>query len=147
MITIAVCETIVATPNAVWDSIEDIESHTRWMQDAVRIWFTSEQRTGVGATFECLTRVGPLSTIDRFVVTQWDPGRVLGIEHRGAVTGTAEFRLHDARDGSTRFCWEERLRFPWWFGGVVGEQAAKPVLRSVWRRNVARLETSIELPG
>jgi len=147
VITITVCETIDATPDAVWDAIEDIESHTEWMQDAVRIWFTSEQHTGVGATFECLTRVGPLSTVDRFAVTRWEPGRVLGIEHRGAVTGTAEFRLRDTHEGSTRFCWEERLRFPWWFGGVAGEQAAQPVLRSVWRRNVARLKASIEQPG
>jgi carbon monoxide dehydrogenase subunit G len=147
VITITVCETIDATPDAVWDAIEDIESHTEWMQDAVRIWFTGEQHTGVGATFECLTRVGPLSTLDRFAVTRWEPGRVLGIEHRGAVTGTAEFRLRDTHEGSTRFCWEERLRFPWWFGGVAGEQAAQPVLRSVWRRNVARLKASIEQPG
>ena len=147
MIMITVCETIRATPDAVWHAIEDIESHTEWMQDAVRIWFTSEQHTGVGATFECLTRVGPLSTVDRFVVTRWEPGRVLGIEHRGAVTGTAEFRLRDTHEGSTRFCWEEQLRFPWWFGGAAGEQAAQPVLRSVWRRNVARLKASIEQPG
>jgi hypothetical protein len=147
VITIAVCETIGATPAAVWASIEDIESHTQWMQDAIRIWFTSEEHEGVGATFECLTRVGPLSTVDRFVVTEWVPGRVLGIEHRGAVTGTAEFRLRDEGGESTRFCWEERLRFPWWFGGVVGEQAAKPVLGRLWKGNVARLKASIERPG
>ena len=43
------------------------------MHDAVRITFQSEQHGGVGAEFECLTRVGPLFTTDRFVVTRWDP--------------------------------------------------------------------------
>jgi hypothetical protein len=42
----------------------------------------------------CLTRVGPLFTTDRFVVTQWRPGELMGIEHRGAVTGDADSALN-----------------------------------------------------
>jgi hypothetical protein len=113
------------------------------MQDAVRIPFTTEQRRGVGAAFECLTRVGPFSTTDHFVVTEWIPGKVMGIEHRGAVTGTGEFRLRDERDGRTRFCWEEHVRLPWWFGGAI-ERIGKRVLHHVWKGNVARLKASIE---
>jgi hypothetical protein len=144
VITITVCETIGAPPEAVWRAVERIETHTEWMKDAVRITFTSDRHRGVGASFDCLTRVGPLFTTDRFVVTQWREGEKIGIEHRGAVTGDAEFRLRPDADDATRFCWEERLRFPWWLGGVVGEQAGKPVLRCIWRGNVARLKESVE---
>ena len=126
--------------DAVWRAVEHIESHTEWMQDAVRITFKSEQHSGVGAEFECLTRVGPLFTTDRFVVTRWRPGELMGIEHRGAVTGDAEFRLGRSGAERTEFCWEERLRFPWWLGGVVGEQVGRPgaAPRLEWQRGAPR---------
>jgi uncharacterized protein YndB with AHSA1/START domain len=146
-ITITVCTTIEAPPATVWAAVEHIESHTEWMKDAVRITFESEQHSGVGAEFECLTRVGPLVTTDRFIVNQWRPGELMGIEHRGAVTGDAEFRLTPGDNESTRFCWEERLRFPWWLGSVVGERVGAPVLRRLWTGNVARLKASIERAG
>lgn len=144
MITITVCDTIHAPREAVWQAVERIETHAEWMKDAVRITFTSPQHSGVGASFECLTRVGPLFTTDRFVVTQWRPGELMGIEHRGAVTGDAEFRLDSTPGDATRFCWEERVRFPWWLGGPLGEQVGKPILRHIWGGNVARLKASIE---
>jgi Polyketide cyclase / dehydrase and lipid transport len=147
VITITVCDTIDAPRDRVWHAVERIETHTEWMKDAVRITFTSPQHSGVGASFECLTRVGPLFTTDRFVVTQWRPGEVMGIEHRGAVTGDAEFRIGAAPGDATRFCWEERLRFPWWLGGLIGEQVGKPILRHIWQGNVARLKASIERAG
>lgn len=143
-VTITVCTTIGAAPDAVWAAIERVESHVDWMQDAVRITLTTANDRGVGAEFECLTRVGPLSLEDRFVVTRWEPGAVMGIEHRGAVTGTGEFRLCPSGDGHTWFCWEERLRFPWWLGGAVGEHVGAPVLRRMWRRNLVRLGETIE---
>ena len=143
-VTIRVCTSIAAPPDAVWAAVEHIESHTEWMKDAVRITFASEQHRGVGARFECLTRVGPLFTTDRFVVTRWEPGRGMGIEHRGAVTGDAEFVLTPEGAQATGFCWEERLRFPWWLGSVVGERVGAPVLRRIWRGNVARLKATIE---
>ena len=143
-ITVKVCTTIDAPPDAVWSAVENIESHTTWMKDAVRITFKSEQHSGIGAEFECLTRIGPLFTTDRFVVTEWHPGELMGIEHHGAVKGDAEFRLAPEGTDRTRFCWEERLRFPWWLGSVVGERVGGPVLRHLWGGNVARLKASIE---
>ena len=127
----------------MWSAIERIETHTEWMQDAVSIEFESEQREGVGTAFACLTRVGPLSTTDHFVVTGWEPPTLMAIEHRGAVKGDADFRLRDVA-GRTEFCWEERLRFPWWMGGPVGEQIGRPVLRRLWHGNVERLKAMVE---
>ena len=48
------------------------------------------------------------------------------------------------RGSRTRFTWTERLRFPWWMGGPVGALAAKPILRAVWRRNLATLKQLVE---
>ena len=127
-------------PDRLWRRLERIEDHVEWMADARSITFLGSQRRGVGTTFDCRTAIGPLRTTDRMVVTEWSPNRALAIEHRGVVTGRGRFTLRRRRGGRTRFCWEERLQFPWWMGGPVGAFVAKPVLRAVWRRNLARLE-------
>jgi uncharacterized protein YndB with AHSA1/START domain len=144
VIRIRVCTTIDAPPVDVWRAVEHIERHPDWMRDAVSVTFRSEARSGVGAEFDCLTRVGPVVNHDRVVVTRWEPGRVMGIEHRGAVTGDAEFRLEPRYPDRTRFCWEERLRFPWWLGGIAGERVGGQVLRRIWSGNVARLKDQVE---
>jgi hypothetical protein len=132
--------TIGVSPRQLWHSLEAIEDHVQWMADAREIRFASGQRRGVGTEFDCVTRVGPFRTTDRMVVTSWKPGREMGIEHRGVVTGRGHFTLRPRRGGRTRFTWEERLSFPWWMGGPVGALAAKPVLRRLWRRNLRALD-------
>ena len=143
MIEVRVCTTIGAPVGDVWSTIERIERHTEWMRDAVSIEFEGAQREGVGTAFSCLTRIGPLSTTDRFVVTGWHPPALMAIRHRGAVRGNGDFRLREV-DGGTEFCWEEWLRFPWWLGGAVGERVGRPVLRRVWAGDVARLKALVE---
>lgn len=146
-VTIHVCTSIAAPPDAVWRAVERIETHTKWMLDAESITFRSEQRAGVGAAFDCRTRVGPLHTTDHFVVTRWEPGVAMGIEHRGAVKGVGEFRLRPLAGGaSTEFCWEETLTFPWWLGSLAGERFGRPVLKRIWEGNLRRLEQQIEAP-
>ena len=135
---------IHASPADVWRTIEPIERHIEWMADAVSISFTSSSRRGVGTSFDCLTRVGPLRTTDRMTVTEWDPRRAMGIEHHGVVTGRGRFTLRARPGGRTRFTWKEELTFPWWMGGAAGAFAAKPVLRAVWRRNLRALKRLVE---
>jgi len=150
--TIHIAVMIDASPDTVWRAIEQIETHVEWMADAETITFRSEAHSGVGAEFDCLTKVGPLRTTDRFVVTRWDPGVAMGIEHRGAVTGIGEFTLAPV-DGPTgvgtrtQFTWEETLRFPWWLGGPVGEVVGKPVLERIWKGNLRRLKAKVEQPS
>jgi hypothetical protein len=130
-------------PRRLWADLQDIASHVEWMHDAVAIRFTSRQRRGVGTTFDCDTKVGPLRTTDHMEVTEWRPGKAMGIRHVGVVTGTGVFRLKRRR-GGTRLVWEERLRFPLWVGGPLAGLAAKPVLRAVWRRNLRNLKKRVE---
>lgn len=135
---------IDCTPEETWAAVEDIATHVEWMADADSITFTSDQRQGVGTEFECLTRVGPLVTIDVMTVTEWIPARRMGIEHRGVVTGRGHFELEGDGRGRTVFCWEEELRFPAWMGGRIGERAGRPVLERIWRANLARLKAKAE---
>jgi Polyketide cyclase / dehydrase and lipid transport len=138
-VRVRVATTIDAPCADVWDVVESIEDHTDWMTDAERIEFVTRHHRGVGTEFDCFTRVGPFRLRDRMTVTEWAPGRALAIEHQGIVSGAGRFTLRSKRGGRTRFTWTERLRFPWWMGGPVGERCAKPILRRVWRRNLRRL--------
>jgi uncharacterized protein YndB with AHSA1/START domain len=141
---IHLCTTIGAPVDQVWDTVEDIATHTRWMADAEAIDFVTDQRRGVGTEFDCRTRVGPLTTVDRMRVTEWEPGAVMGIEHHGVVTGTGRFTLRTAGAGLTEFCWTEELVFPARLGGGLGERAGRPVLERIWRANLRRLRDLAE---
>lgn len=138
---------IRASPEQVWSVVEDIAGHSRWMLDAAAIRFTSARRHGVGTTFDCDTRLGPIRFVDHMEVTEWRPRRAMGVTHRGLVAGTGRFTIRRRWPGRTRFTWEERLVFPWWFGGPAGAVAAKPVLRRVWHRSLRNLKELIEDDG
>jgi carbon monoxide dehydrogenase subunit G len=141
--SIRVSTEIDAPPAQVWDDLRDIASHAEWMADAESIRFTSEQRSGVGTTFECVTRVGPIRLTDVMEITEWEVGGVMGVRHAGIVTGTGRFTL-EPTGGGTRFTWEERLRFPWWMGGPVGALVGGPVMRWIWTRNLRSLRNRFE---
>ncbi|MCU1460823.1 MAG: Polyketide cyclase / dehydrase and lipid transport [Acidimicrobiales bacterium] len=134
---------IRASKAEVWDAISDIADHVSWMADAEAITFTSERTSGVGTTFDCDTRVGPFRLTDRMEITEWDPGRTMGVRHVGMVSGTGQFRLK-RRPGGTLFLWEERLVFPRWMGGAVGRAVATPLLHRLWLGNLRRLKARVE---
>jgi hypothetical protein len=138
-----VCITIDVPPPQVWAGIENVERHVDWMRDAESIRFRSDQHAGVGTEFDCVTKVGPLRTTDRMVVTEWTPVAAMGIEHHGLVTGAGRFTLRPS-DGGTEFCWDEELTFPLRMGGRAGEVVARPVLQRIWRSNLERLKQEIE---
>jgi hypothetical protein len=139
MARVRVITMLDAPPDRVWADLAEVQSHVEWMADAVAIRFTSAQTTGVGTRFECDTKIGPLKTTDVMEITEWVPGRVMGVRHTGVVTGEGRFTLKKARGGRTQFQWKERLTFPLWMGGPVGAFVAKPVLRWIWRRNLTQL--------
>ena len=135
MTAIRVSTVIAAPPVRVWEAVGDISTHPRWMEDAVAIRFTSATRTGVGASFECDTKVGPFRLTDRMEIVEWQKGRTITIRHVGLARGTGRFTLEPIATG-TRFTWEERLSFPFWLGA--------PVLRRIWRRSLANLKRLVE---
>lgn len=146
MARISVSIEIDADPARVWQVVEPIERHVDWMHDAVAIRFTTDQTRGVGTTFDCDTKVGPIRLVDRMEITAWEPERVMGVRHAGVVTGTGRFTLEPidlAR--RTRFTWTEELVFPWWLGGPVGATiGGKVVMQAIWRRNLRALARLVE---
>ncbi len=147
---ITVSTVVPASRDRVWADLAQISSHVEWMSDAEAITFGSDQRQGVGTTFSTATKVGPFRLLDRMEVTEWEPGRVMGIRHTGVVTGTGRFTLEaitgpgDPAPEHTRFTWDESLLFPTWMGGGLGGRAGGPVLKWIWRRNLEQLRRRFE---
>ncbi len=129
-----------APPHVVWADLQDIASHSQWMADAVAIRFLTLQTAGVGTRFECDTKVGPFRLTDVMEITEWTPGKAMGVRHTGLVTGSGRFTLRRVRGGRTRFQWRETLHYPIWLGGPIGALVSKPILTRVWRRSMRNLQ-------
>lgn len=123
-----------------WNHLADLGSHVDWMADAESIRFTSAARQGLGTTFECVTKVGPLKTVDKMTVVDWVDGHVVAVQHTGVVVGTGRFELVQTSPTACEIVWTEDLRFPWYLGGVLTAFAAKPVLRRIWMGNLRRFQ-------
>lgn len=146
MARITVSTDLNASPEKVWEIVEPVERHVDWMADAVAIRFTSPQTRGVGTIFDCDTKVGPIKLTDRMEITEWEPGRAMGVKHVGMVTGTGVFTIAPL-DGGLRssFTWSEKLTFPWWLGGPIGEFiGGNIVMKAIWRRNLKKLKALVE---
>ena len=135
---------LAAPPDDVWADVRNIASHVEWMHDAERITFTGDQTEGTGTTFDCLTRVGPLSLTDKMEITSWVDAREMGVRHDGLVTGEGAFSLTPVGEDRTRFVWAESLRFPWWMGGPIGGFFGGFVLKQIWKRNLGLLRGRFE---
>jgi hypothetical protein len=140
---ISISISIEAPAEDVWSELERVEDHVEWMADAVAIDFVTEQRRGVGTSFRCATKVGPLRTTDLMTITEWDDGRSMGVIHQGAVSGEGRFELSADPDGGTKVTWTENLKFPIWMGGGLGAWVARPVFHWIWRRNLDRLRLKV----
>ncbi len=146
MAGITVSIDIDAPVDKVWQVVEPVERHVDWMADAVAIRFTGEQTHGVGTTFECDTKVGPITLVDKREITDWVPRERMGVRHSGVVTGTGHFSLEPIDlDRRTRFTWTEELVFPWWLGGPIGALVGgRVVMGAIWRRNLRALAKIVE---
>ena len=110
------------------------------MADAESIEFTSSQHDGVGTSFRCRTKVGPIVLTDVMEITSWIDGSTMGVTHKGIVTGEGVFTLHDVGPDTCEIEWRETLMFPWWALGTLGAYVARPVLALIWRKNLRQLE-------
>ncbi len=137
---------IAASVPQCWDHLADLGSHVDWMADAESIRFTSESTRGVGTTFECVTKVGPLKTVDKMTVVDWIEGTCVAVQHTGVVIGTGRFDLQPSPNGC-EIVWTEELQFPWYLGGVVTTWVARPVLKRIWMGNLHRFARLCEAPN
>ena len=104
---------ISAPPKLVWDYLAEPSNYLHFMSGITRWEVAGEQRTGLGARYRMLIRVGSAEVGGLIEIVEWDEQRdmawssVLGVDQRG------RWRLRELDDGRTRV----ELRFAY---GVAG---------------------------
>ena len=136
---------VSASCEQVWEYLEDPENWLHFMHGVTRWEVAGDQRSGLGARYRMLIRVGSAEVGGLVEMVEWDPPRdmawnsVTGVDQRG------RFRIREAGDGRAR------VEFRYAYGvasagipGVVAEWVASPTLSSHLRRSLHQLKRQVE---
>lgn len=134
---------IRASSEKVWSYLVDWDNLDRWMTEASDFKVTSPHREGVGVTARATITMAGITTDDPVRVTRWEPPSVLEIEHLGWVSGLGLMECVPEWSG-TRLLWKEKLNPPLGVLGAVGIRAFKPIMRSVFEKDLALLKKLVE---
>ena len=136
----------VAAPCALaWEQIVDPARVLDFFAGVTRWEVEGEQRTGLGARYRMLMRVGSAEVGGLIEVVEFQPEcdlawtSVTGVDQRG------RWRLREGRDGATRL--ELRLQFGVAGGGIwswLAEQLAGPIVRGNVRRTLGQAKRAVE---
>jgi uncharacterized membrane protein len=137
---------IVAAPiGDVWAIVTDPERVLNYMSGVTRWEVAGEHRTGLGARYRMLFRIGAAEVGGLVEVVEFDQPNdfawtsVTGLDHRG------RWRLREAPGGRTRV--EFRLAYVVEGAGLSGwaaERVAAPTISGHVRRTLEQLERLVE---
>ena len=136
---------ISAPPRLVWDYLAEPSNYLHFMSGVTRWEVDGEQRTGLGARYRMLIRVGSAEIGGLIEIVEWNEERdlawtsVMGVDQRG------RWRLRETPDGRTRV----ELRYAYGVAGSgipgwIAELAAAPTLGGHLRRSLHQLKRQVE---
>jgi uncharacterized membrane protein len=137
---------LVSAPReVVWEYITEPANYLHFMSGVTRWEVESEERSGLGARYRMLMRVGSAEVGGLVEVVEFSECRdmawssITGIDQRG------RWRLREAGDGLTRV----EFRFAYGVAGAglagyVSERLAKPTISRHIRRSLTQLKREIE---
>lgn len=136
---------VSAPPNLVWDYIAEPSNVLHFMSGITRWEVEGEQRTGLGARYRMLMRVGSAEMGGLIEVVEYDAPRdmawssVTGVDQRG------RWRLRKAGGGRTRV----EMRFAYGVAGAgltgyLSERVAAPSIRRHMKRSLQELKREAE---
>ena len=139
---------IGAPAEAIWREVSNPSRYLDFMSGVTRWEVVSEARTGVGARYRMLLRIGSAEVGGLIEVVESDEPTdlawvsVTGVDQRG------RWRLRERADGATpRTRVELRLAYGVAGAGISGwlaEQAAAPAIRGHLRRSLWQLKRQVE---
>lgn len=136
---------IAATPELIWEYITDPANSLHYMSGVTRWEVVGEQRTGLGARYRMLIKVGSAEVGGLIEVVEFSEERdmawssVTGVDQRG------RWRLREIAPGRTRV----ELRFAYGVAGsgitgYISELVSAPSLSSHLRRSLQQLKRQVE---
>ena len=134
-----------APPKLVWDYLDDPGNYLHFMSGVTRWEVVGEQRSGLGARYRMLIRVGSAEVGGLIEIVEWSPERdmawssVTGVDQRG------RWRLRRAGEGRTRV--EFRFQYGVAGAGLAGwlsEWVAAPGLGRHLRKSLQQLKRQVE---
>jgi uncharacterized membrane protein len=137
--------TIAAPPDEVWDYIADPENYLRFMSGVTRWEVDGDKRSGLGARYRMLIRVGAAELGGLIEVVEWRKPRdmawnsVTGVDQRG------RWRVRECSNGRSRV--EFRIAYGIAGGGITGwlsEVVAAPTMGRHVRRSLHQLKRQVE---
>jgi uncharacterized membrane protein len=136
---------IAAPRELVWDYIADPSNYLHFMSGVTRWEVVGEQRTGLGARYRMLIRVGSAEVGGLIEIVEWSEGTDLAWSSVTGVDQRGRWRLRDTPGRRTR----AELRFAYGVAGSgipgwIAEHVAAPTLRSHLRRSLAQLKREVE---
>lgn len=136
---------VSAPPQAVWDFLAEPENYLRFMSGVTRWEVVGKQRTGLGARYRMLIRVGAAEVGGLIEWVEFsEPGdmawtSVTGVDQRG------RWRIRDCGNGRSRV--ELRYAYGVAGSGIFGwlsEMVAAPTLGRHVRRTLHQLKRQVE---
>jgi uncharacterized membrane protein len=142
----ATAATTIAGPiETVWDVVSDPEQALSFMSGVTRWEVEGSDRTGLGARYRMLLRVGSAEVGGLIEIVEWDPPRELAWTSITGVDQRGRWRLRPAAGGRTKV--EIRLAAGVAGSGVPGwlaERIAQPIVSSHLRSTVRELARLVE---
>ncbi len=138
----------VAAPSAtVWAALVDWDRQGEWML-GTRV----RGGSGVGASVEAWTGLGPVGFLDTMRITEWEPPRRCAVVHTGRVVrGTGLFAVEPLASGGSRVVWVEDVELPLsglgragWLLGRAGWALVRPALRAGVALSLRRFARQVE---
>jgi uncharacterized membrane protein len=136
---------ISASPRAIWDYLLEPDNALQYMAGVTRWEVEGDKRSGLGARYRMLMRVGSAETGGLVEIVECSPERdmawssVTGVDQRG------RWRLREVAGGRTRV----EFRFAYGVAGAgitgyISERVAAPSIRRNLRRSLQLLKTQVE---
>jgi hypothetical protein len=138
---------VLATPEIVWEAVSDPARVLDFFAGITRWEYVGGPRTGLGARYRMLMRVGSAEVGGLIETVEFRPpcdlawNSITGIDQRGRW----RVRSGSAHPGCTRV--ELRLQYGIAGGGIwswLSEQLAGPIVRGNVRRTLAQLKRAVE---
>ena len=136
---------VSAPPRAVWELITEPDNYCEFMDSVTRWDVEGEKRTGLGARYRMLIRIGSAEVGGLIEVVEWNPGSdlawssVTGIDQRG------RWRIRQLNGDRTKVS----FRFAYGVSGagifgLIAERVAVWPLRQRFRRSLETVKRLVE---